>query len=271
MNERTVLIILATTFLLADCAGAEPELAARRYLDTFEIDRYAAHADPNASLITTRFRLLDRPEVQTDLRLSAKQVVSVQNVYKTPWKDIPGFSEFIGEQKRAKQGLSEKERIVQNMESSRKISRLTADSHGRQLNEILTASQRDRLDQLVRQAHGPVLILVQTNLQSDLALSPDQIKGITAAVHKADREIIPTLQEFGRGFISGYGPGENELIRERKMNELITRLQRMIGERDTKILNALSDDQRETWTALQGNPLQVEWSPWDLMKEPFEK
>ena len=84
-------------------------------------------------------------------------------------------------------------------------------------------------------------------------------------------KIIPALQKFGRGFISGYGPGENEQTREREMNDLITRLRRMITERDNKILNALSDDQRKTWIGLQGEPLQIEWSPWDLLKVPFEK
>ena len=58
---------------------------------------------------------------------------------------------------------------------------------------------------------------------------------------------------------------------EREMNDPITRLRRMIGERDNKILNALSDDQRKMWIGLQGKPLQIEWSPWDLMKVPFEK
>lgn len=270
MNERTVLAVLAGVFVLANGAATGAEPPSRRQIDMFEIDRYASFADPIASLMTTRFRLLERREAQTDLHLSEEQMVAIQDLYKTPWNDIPGLSDFIAEQKKEKQGLSEEERISQNMESSRRTMRLAADFHSKKLNEILTAPQRDRLDQLIRQTHGPVLILVQPKLQSALAMSPDQIKDLTASVREADRRIIPVLQEFGRGFISGYGPGEDEQTRERSMKELVTRLRRMIGERDDGILNALSGDQRKTWTDWQGKPLKIEWSPWDLMREPFE-
>ena len=115
MNKRRILTILATVFVLARCTGAGPEPAARLYLDMFEIDRYASHADPNASLITTRFRLLERPEVLTDLRLSEEQMVAIRSVYKTPGEDIPGFSGFIAEQKESEAGtIGRKTRISQH-------------------------------------------------------------------------------------------------------------------------------------------------------------
>ncbi|MCK9555925.1 hypothetical protein M0R36_08965 [bacterium] len=271
MNEKRIAIILLAASVLAGCKATTPGPTARLYLDMFEIERYAPHADPQASLMTTRFRLLERPEVQADLGLSQDQMHAIRTAYKTPWKEIPGLSDFIAEQKEKKAGLSEDDRKAANLESSRGISRRTAEFHGQKLNDILTPQQHERLDQLLIQAHGPVLILVQTNLASALAITPEQMKELTAQVHEADREIIPDLQKFGRGFISGYGPGEDEKTREREMKELITRLRRLITVRDNRILELLSDDQRREWPALQGKSLQIDWSPWDLMKTPFEK
>jgi len=221
--------------------------------------------------MTTRFRLLERPEVQTDLGLSQDQMHAIRPAYKTPWKEVPGLSDFIAEQKEKKAGLSEDDRKAANLESSRGISRRTADFHGQKLSEILTPQQHERLGQLLIQAHGPVMIMVQTNLAFTLAITPEQMTNLTAQVHEADREIIPDLQKFGRGFISGYGPGENEKTREREMKELINRLRRLISKRDKEILETLSDNQRQKFSALQGKPLRIEWSPWALMKTPFEK
>jgi len=271
MKQKRILTILAVTSALAGCNPTSPGPSARLYLDMFEIERYAPHAEPQTSLMTTRFRLLERSEVQSDLGLSQQQVTAIRKAYKTPWKEIPGLSDFIAEQKEKKQGLSEEERKAANLESSRGISRRTADFHSHKLSEILTPQQHERLDQLLIQAHGPVTIMVLTNLASPLAITPEQMQNLIAQVHEADRDIIPDLQKFGRGFISGYGPGETEQTREREMEKLINRLRRLIGKRDHRILEALSTDQREKFSALQGKPLRIEWSPWDLMKTPFEK
>jgi hypothetical protein len=271
MNERRILTILAVACVLAGCKARTPEPSARLYLDMFEIERYAPRADPEASLMTTRFRLLERPEVQTDLGLSADQTNAIQTAYRTPRKEVPGLNDFIVEQREKKKDLAEVEHKAHSLESSRGISRRTAEFHGMKLRDILTTQQHDRLDQLLIQAHGPALILVQTNLAFALAITPEQMKGLTVQVHEADREIIPDLQKYGRGFISGYGPGEDEKTREREMKELITSLRRLITDRDNRNLESLSDDQRKKWHVLQGKPLQIDWSPWRLMKTPFEK
>jgi len=271
MNEKRIAIILLAASVIAGCKATTPGPTARLHLDMFEIERYAPHADPQASLMTTRFRLLERPEVQADLGLSEDQMDAIRTAYKTPWKKIPGLSDFIAEQKEKKAGLSVDDRKAANLESSRGISRRTAEFHGQKLTEILAPQQQERLEQLLLQVHGPVLIMVQTNLASALATTPEQMRELTAQVHEADREIIPDLQKFGRGFISGYGPGETEATREREMKELITRLRRLITERDSQILESLSDDQRRKWFDFQGKPLSIEWSPWNLMKTPFEK
>jgi hypothetical protein len=62
MNAKRIAIILLAASVLAGCKATTPGPTARLYLDMFEIERYAPHADQQASLMTTRFRLLERPE-----------------------------------------------------------------------------------------------------------------------------------------------------------------------------------------------------------------
>ena len=271
MHQKRAAIILIVACVLAGCKPRTPGPSARLYLDVFEIERYASHADPLASLITTRFRLLERSEVQIDLGLSQDQMLAIRTAYNIPLEGIPGLSDEIAERKEQKGDVSEDERRTYDLESGRRVRRRMADFYGKKLIAILTPQQYGRLEELLRQAHGPVVILVQTNLASALAIHPEQMKNLATQVHDADREIIPALQKFGRGFIADHGPGETEETREREMNELLTSLRRMISLRDTKILDALSEDQRETWMKLQGRRLRVEWAPWDLMKTPFEE
>ena len=154
MNLKRTLSILVVTCTLIGCAPTKPEPTARLYLDMFEIDRYASHADPQASLVTTKFRLLERSEVQSDLGLSQDQVIDIQTAYKTPLNTIPEISDFIANKKNNKEGLSEDERIASNLESTRWITRTTADFHNQNLRAILNSQQQERLDQLLIQLTG---------------------------------------------------------------------------------------------------------------------
>ena len=85
MNARKILAVLAGVFVLANGTATGAESPSRRQIDMFEIDRYASFADPIASLMTTRFRLLERHEVRTDVQVSEGQMVAIQALYKTTW------------------------------------------------------------------------------------------------------------------------------------------------------------------------------------------
>jgi len=212
-----------------------------------------------------------RPEVQTDLQLTQDQLIEAQNAYNSLSKQIPGLDEFIAAQKEKNANLSEEELASQNFETMRGISRIMSDFYFQKLKTILTSRQNDRLDQLVLQVHGPVLIFVQTNLVSALQISPDQMKRIQEVISETDPEITPTLQKFGRGFISGYSPGETEESREHEMKELITSLHRLIKQRDERILQVLTEEQRRQFGNLQGTPLEIKWNPWEFLREPFSQ
>ncbi len=236
----------------------------------FEISKQSSAAG-QADLADIRFYLLARPEVQEDLAVSTNQLARIKQTYRTPYKEIPELNEFITNQKEKRNAVPEDHRREHNLQSARGIAKLFGNYAQAQLEDILASEQRQRLDQLVLQTRGPVLILVQTRLASALAITPEQMKELSAQVREADQEIIPDLQKFGRGFISGYGPGETEELRERKMKKMIKRLRRLIRERDCKILDTLSGEQRKKWFELHGKALKIDWDPWDLIKTPFEK
>jgi Spy/CpxP family protein refolding chaperone len=116
-----------------------------------------------------------------------------------------------------------------------------------------------------------VLLVFDTELVSELGIDSRQMKQMREVVSKTDREMIPTLQKFGREFISGYGANETEQDRIREMNELIPRLQQMMRQRDNSILQILTAQQRNQFETRQGKPLSIRWDSWEFMRIPFEK
>jgi hypothetical protein len=132
-------------------------------------------------------------------------------------------------------------------------------------------SQQARLRQIVFQVRGPVLVVLDTNLASELGVDSRQLDEMRAVVSKADREMIPLFQKYGRGFISGYSANETEQDRTREMNELIPHLQQMVRERDDGILRILTAQQTEHFRNLQGKPLSIQWDAREFMRLPFEK
>jgi hypothetical protein len=270
VNYSRVLVTLALLFVAA-CRNDGESPSARRYLDMFEIDRVFPHTDPRSDLIMTRYRLLERPEVQANLKLSPDQVRGVRNAYTASWAQIPGLSDFVAGQRKKMTGLSEDARKLCILEQSRGIDRITADFFRDKLSELLSRKQQERLDQLVIQVHGPVIIAVDGRIATQLGIGSQQMERIKSLLSKTDRDIVPALQRFGRGFIAGYSVGETAEAREREQTELIARLPKMICQRDSAILDILTDGQQKAFRNLQGQPLQVEWNPWELLRIPFSE
>ncbi len=271
MSGKKILTIIAVLLFVTSCRDSGDPPSARRYLDMFELNRVFPDADPCADFVTTRFRLLERPEVQADLKLSPDQLREVQRIYATPCSQVPGLSGFIAGQRKKVSGLSGEARESCNIETRRGINRITADFYSEELTELLSKKQQKRLDQLVIQVHGPIIIAFDTNVASTLVIRLDQMEQIRSLLNKTDQDISPALQRFGRGFISGYGIGETDKSRELEMTNLITRLRQMITERDEAIQGVLTNDQRKKYRNLQGPPLQIEWNPWNLLQLPFEE
>jgi hypothetical protein len=273
MDLRAIFTLTACGILLAGCQAPEKSQSARRYIDFFEIGRVSPATDPQTETLKTRFRVLERPEAQADLGLSQEQIASVLKAYQAPSDQIPGLKEFIAQRRAAKQrtDLTEEERKAQNLESSRQIGKITTEFHTQELQRILTSPQKDRLNQIVLQVRGPVLLVVDAESASALGIDTGQMEQMREVVRTTDQEMIPTLQKFGRGFISGYSQNETEQDRTREMNELIPQLEQMMRRRDDRILQILTAQQRERFKMRQGKPLSIPWDSGDFLREPFEK
>ena len=273
MNRRRAFTLLASALLLSGCAAQETNRTARRLVDSFEIARLSDVSEPQTELVTTRFRLLERAEVCSDLGLSQGQSNAVHRVFETPWEQVPGLAEFRAQQKASRQepGLSEEKRVSLNLASSRGRGRIIAQFRSQQLRAILAPQQVERLEQLTLQARGPAMLAVDTNLASTLKLSSEQMRRMHDVVRQADEKITPVLQKFGRGFWAGYPANETDATRTQEMNALIPQLEQMIGERDQSILRILTPEQNAQFKARQGTRLLIQWDPRDFMREPFEK
>lgn len=272
MNLKAMLTLTACAMLLASAQAQNTNPSARRYVDFYEIDRASPATDPQTEIVKTQFRVLERAEAQADMGLSQEQITSLRKAYQAPSAQIPGLQEFIA-QRRApnKPDLTPEERASRNLETSRQMGRITARYQSQELQHILTLSQQARLRQIVLQVRGPVLLVLDTNLASEVGVDSHQMDEMREVVSKADREMIPLFQKFGRGFISGYSANETEQDRTREMNKLIPRLQQTVRQRDDGILRILTAQQAEHFRNLQGKSLSIQWDAGEFMRLPFEK
>jgi hypothetical protein len=259
---------------MASCSHEEhfPSTSARRYLDMSEISRAMPKLmDPRADLVTTRYLLIERQEVQADLQLSSNQLRDAQNAFSASADQIPGLNDFVADQKAREEGLPPDARKAHIAETNRGVSRILNDFERKKLSELLLEKQRNRLDQLVIQVHGPVLIVIDDNLATQLGVDSRQMEQIKSLLRKTDRDILPLLQRFGRGFIAGFSPSETEESRQCEQADIIARLPEMISKRDRAILQILTDDQQKKFCDLQGPSLQIAWNPWNILQVPFNK
>jgi len=272
MNLKAILTLTGCAMLLTVCQAQSTNRPARRYVDFFEIDRVSPATDPQTEIVKTQFRVLERPEAQVDMGLSQEQIASLKKVYQAPSEQIPGLQEFISQQRASKKAdLTPEERASRNLETFRQMGKITARYQSQELRDILTLAQQGRLKQIVLQVRGPVLLVLDTNLSSEMGVDSHQMDEMRAVVSKADREMIPLFQKFGRGFISGYAANETEQTRTREMNGLIPRLQQMVRQRDDGILRILTAQQAEHFRTLQGKLLSIQWEAGEFMRLPFEK
>ena len=265
-----VMIVVLGMASAAEMGQADLPAAAtaRRYIDIFELTRY------REDLVSDQYGLLSQPVVQAELKISPSQALAIKKAWWGPHdKEIPGLAEFTSRHKEkiARPNLTKEERLALNDEARRGVSDLTSKFLRQQLREILDAKQRQRLEELLVQMRGPVLIVVDPTLASRLDVRSDQLTAIKNVISETDKQIGPTLAKFGRGFISGMGAGETEQSRDREMKEAITQLMRLIPERDSRILKSLTESQGKHWRALQGAPIQIQWDPWEFLLSPFEK
>lgn len=176
-----------------------------------------------------KVQLLQLEQVQQELKLSDEQTQQVRQI-----------SEDVRTQMReAFQGGG-------GPEAREQIQKVAADAEEK-VKDVLKEDQAKRLNEIVVQVTGPEVLARDRELAERLDVSRDQQREI--------REIVQEQQEKRRELFAG-ARGEG---RER-FAEIRDKMEEIRKETDERILGALSDEQKQKWEQLKGEPFELDRS-----------
>ncbi len=135
---------------------------------------------------------------------------------------------------------------------------LTEDGSRSQLQAVLDPPQMVRLNQLLIQMRGPVIIVTDTNIQSQLQLSADQTATLSNTVSRYEFWRWPFINRYGRQQVAGIvRQSMDERLAE--LDALYLATTEIIKDRDKDLLHTLSNEQRRVFEQLGGRPLSIAW------------
>ncbi len=157
------LLVLLEVALACSCRGDDG--SARRYGELMRHDE-----------LLLAFCLVGRPDVQGELKLTAKQVAAIKHACSTKAQDIPGLMELLTNARKLQSdpalSPSDKEELGKAVSTTMRI--LCEAYQRRELSATLSANQRQRLNELLTQMAGPIAILDNHTISSKLQLSEKQ-------------------------------------------------------------------------------------------------
>lgn len=234
-------------------------VSARRYIDLFEME-------PRTTDITMhKYALLEQIKVQRALYLFAGQIEKVMEAFKTPINRIPGLPTFMLAQRarsREKNLDPEQARAIER-ETVQGMGRIISLFHEQKLRDILTERQRIRLDELIIQMRGPILLALLDPLADQVELDAMERAAVAQLVRVGVAEIAPRVKGLAQ-VLEGAGAASAEGIAR------AASLRRALQERDAAILAALRPQQRALFEKLQGRPLPLNWDVAKLLGLPFK-
>jgi len=139
------------------------------------------------------------------------------------------------------QDLSQEERRERFGEMREKVEQLTGEAREK-INGVLSADQSKRLDEIALQVRGPAA-LADDAVAEKLGVSEDQkekMAAIREEGREAQREIFQSLRDGG---------GDRDAAREK--------MQAFQAAQTEKLMAVLTDAQREQFTAMQGEKLEL--------------
>jgi uncharacterized membrane-anchored protein YjiN (DUF445 family) len=189
----------------------------------------------------------------------------VMEAFKTPINRIPGLSTFM----LAQQARSREETL--DPEQARAIERETVQGMGRiislfheqKLQEILTQRQRARLDELIIQMRGPILLALLDPLAVQVELDATERAAVAQLVRVGVAEIAPRVKGLAQVLERSGAESAEGIAR-------VASLRRALQKRDAAILAALRPQQRALFEKLQGRPLPLSWDAAKLLGLPFK-
>lgn len=208
----------------------------RRYVDEFELR-------PSVNLLTdTKLFLLTLPQVQKELTLSRKQADAIRQGSRgsspEPRAQIAAICQAEGKREGIAGVLSQEAEAV--------------------LAATLTEQQASRLDELLLQMRGPLLILYHSRLETTLGITSRQKQAMSAICRNAHPPIASGTQEVGRGLFAGaIPPGSNtssEALRRRA-----AAVAALVRRRDGALVEVLTARQEAQLSASMGETFSATW------------
>jgi hypothetical protein len=159
MKTNLLFSLSVVAQFVASCPCLGDDGSARRYAEFMG----------NDELFLT-FCLLERGDVQHELKMTAKQVAIVKHVPCATAREIPGLTELLTKNRKRQSdptlSASDKEKLAKAVHSDMK-SHIEAYQH-KELSCTLSANQRQRLDELLMQMRGPIAVLDNPAISSKL-------------------------------------------------------------------------------------------------------
>ena len=250
LNALSGLLVLAQFVAPCSCLGDDG--SARRYAELMR--------DDEPSLM---FCLLGRPDVQRELKLTAKQITTIKHVCCPEWREVPALMELMAKSRRLEsdQTLSapDRQKLAKAVKAEFK-SRIEAYQR-QELAATLSANQRQRLDELLTQMVGPMAILENPAISAKLRLSEKQRAAMADTVKYYEAGLGWLRWRYRRQQISGFSKGESKQDREKELDALFVVIRATEKERDGALLVGLEPDQLASWRKIQGKAFPIVWPP----------
>jgi hypothetical protein len=248
MKPKVLFSLLMLVQLIASCPCVGDDGSARRYAELMR--------DDEPSLM---FCLLGRPDVQGELKLTAKQITTIKHACGAKAQDIPGLMQLLADLKKRRSdpslSASDKEKV--GKAASAHMKSLCEEYQRRELSATLSANQRQRLDELLTQMVGPMAILENPAISAKLRLSEKQRAAMADTVKYYEAGLGWLRWRYRRQQISGFSKGESKQDREKELDALFVVIRATEKERDAALLVGLEPDQLASWRKIQGKPFPI--------------
>ena len=256
---------LLPTLVVALCLGCSLCLgddgSARRYAE------FTGHND-----LFPAFCLLEREDVQHELKITAEQIAKVKQICNATDHEIPGLVELMAAYRKQQSdvSLSESGRKKLRDSFSADLKNCIREFENRELSSTLSAVQRQRLAELVIQMRGPVGLLEDPALSGELQLGDEQLTAMKQVVKDYDAELKLLQARYGRQQISGKRyANETPEDRQKELEGLFHVIREIERARDGDLLLKLTPQQLVSWTAIQGKLFPITWPATTVLDVPF--
>jgi len=239
MSKPAIMVCLAL-FVLIGSVPVKAEEGARLYVDFSTLQSKKL------------FGIIAKSKVESELRLTRKQVADIAACEQLQPKNIPTLTNLLV-QSRSLTNANERRT------SSTRLWNQFDQYQLQSLFAILSASQSNRLQQLEWQVDGIKSLEHDQALAADLGLSEEQRKEIRDVFAYYEPILHPLYQRLGRQMIAGVSADETAQGRQEQVRSLTEAVTIIEKEKDRDLYRTLNLDQRELGKRLLGKPVSIHW------------